>query len=125
MNTSVIEAMERQKTTNLYDASKSIFIVDGPFWTSAGGSAGIDLALGMVEEDLGAEIARLVGKMLVVYHRRAGGQSQHSTRLHHGVCFAEQMRQLVHVDVDDRGREQRQDLRHHQAADHRVAQRLT
>ncbi|HWL89576.1 MAG TPA: GlxA family transcriptional regulator [Polyangiaceae bacterium] len=58
-----------------------IFIVDGPVWTSAGASAGIDLALGMVEEDLGAEAARLVAKKLVVYHRRAGGQSQHSVLL--------------------------------------------
>jgi transcriptional regulator GlxA family with amidase domain len=55
-----------------------IFIVDGPVWTSAGASAGVDLALGMVENDLGADIARLVAKKLVVYHRRAGGQSQHS-----------------------------------------------
>ncbi|WP_394846895.1 GlxA family transcriptional regulator [Pendulispora brunnea] len=58
-----------------------IFIVDGPIWTSAGASAGIDLALGMVEEDLGPEVARAVAKKLVVYHRRAGGQSQHSVLL--------------------------------------------
>ncbi|WP_394836542.1 GlxA family transcriptional regulator [Pendulispora rubella] len=58
-----------------------IFIVDGPVWTSAGATAGIDLALGMVEEDLGPEVARLVAKKLVVYHRRAGGQSQHSVLL--------------------------------------------
>src|ERR1700722_4106047 len=43
-----------------------IFIVDGPIWTSAGASAGIDLALGMIENDLGAEVARLVAKKLVV-----------------------------------------------------------
>ncbi len=58
-----------------------IFIVDGPVWTSAGASAGIDLALAMVETDLGADVARLVAKKLVVYHRRAGGQSQHSALL--------------------------------------------
>jgi len=58
-----------------------IFIVDGPVWTSAGMSAGIDLGLAMVEKDLGAEIARLVAKKLVVYHRRAGGQSQFSALL--------------------------------------------
>src|SRR5260370_4525377 len=44
-------------------------------------SAGVDLALSLVENDLGAEIARLVAKILVVYHRRAGGQSQYSTLL--------------------------------------------
>jgi transcriptional regulator GlxA family with amidase domain len=58
-----------------------IFINDGPIWTSAGMSAGIDLALAMVEQDLGAETARMVAKKLVVYHRRAGGQSQYSALL--------------------------------------------
>jgi transcriptional regulator GlxA family with amidase domain len=61
-----------------------IFIVDGAVWTSAGMSSGIDLALGMVESDLGAETARLIAKNLVLYHRRAGGQSQHSTLLELG-----------------------------------------
>jgi len=58
-----------------------IFITDGPVWTSAGMTAGIDLALAMVEKDLGTEIARAVAKKMVVYHRRAGGQSQFSTLL--------------------------------------------
>jgi transcriptional regulator GlxA family with amidase domain len=58
-----------------------IFIVDGAIWTSAGMTAGIDLALAMVEQDLGAEIARAVARQLVVYHRRAGGQSQFSALL--------------------------------------------
>jgi transcriptional regulator GlxA family with amidase domain len=58
-----------------------IFIIDGAIWTSAGMSAGIDLALAMVEKDLGAEMARSVAKKLVVYHRRAGGQSQYSALL--------------------------------------------
>jgi transcriptional regulator GlxA family with amidase domain len=58
-----------------------IFVVDGPVWTSAGMSAGIDLALAMVEADLGVEIARSVAKKMVVYHRRAGGQSQFSALL--------------------------------------------
>lgn len=44
-------------------------------------SAGIDLALAMVEMDLGDEIARSVGRKMVVYHRRAGGQSQFSALL--------------------------------------------
>jgi len=58
-----------------------IFIVDGPVWTSAGMTAGIDLALAMIDNDLGTEAARAVAKKLVVYHRRAGGQSQHSALL--------------------------------------------
>ena len=55
-----------------------IFIADGPVWTSAGMTAGIDMALGLVERDMGADIARATAKMMVVHHRRAGGQSQHS-----------------------------------------------
>ena len=58
-----------------------IFIIDNPVWTSAGMSAGIDLALGMIEKDFGGELARSVAQKLVVHHRRAGGQSQHSALL--------------------------------------------
>jgi transcriptional regulator GlxA family with amidase domain len=58
-----------------------IFIIDGPIWTSAGATAGLDLALAMVEKDLGHEVARSVAKKLVMQHRRAGGQSQHSELL--------------------------------------------
>ena len=58
-----------------------IFINDGQVWTSAGMSAGIDLGLALVESDLGSEMARSVARKLVVYHRRAGGQSQFSTLL--------------------------------------------
>lgn len=58
-----------------------IFIIDGQVWTSAGMTAGVDLALAMVEKDLGAEVARSAARKLVVYHRRAGGQSQFSALL--------------------------------------------
>jgi transcriptional regulator GlxA family with amidase domain len=58
-----------------------IFIIDGPVWTSAGATAGLDLALAMVEKDLGTEAARSAAKKLVMHHRRAGGQSQHSELL--------------------------------------------
>src|SRR5882762_1271337 len=58
-----------------------IFIVDGQVWTSAGMTAGIDLALAMIEKDFGADVARSVARQLVVYHRRAGGQSQFSALL--------------------------------------------
>src|SRR6516164_338647 len=58
-----------------------IFISDGPIWTSAGMTAGIDLALGLVERDMGQEIARATARQMVVHHRRAGGQSQHSAML--------------------------------------------
>jgi transcriptional regulator GlxA family with amidase domain len=59
----------------------SIFIADGPIWTSAGMTAGIDLALSLVERDIGAEKTRAAARMLVVYQRRAGGQSQYSALL--------------------------------------------
>jgi transcriptional regulator GlxA family with amidase domain len=58
-----------------------IYIIDGPVWTSAGMTAGIDLALAMIEKDLGEAVARAVARKLVVYHRRAGGQSQFSALL--------------------------------------------
>ncbi|RZT10205.1 transcriptional regulator, AraC family with amidase-like domain [Duganella sp. CF402] len=58
-----------------------IFIVDGPIWTSAGLTAAMDLALGMVEKDLGPEIATSVARVLVMDHRRSGGQSQKSELL--------------------------------------------
>ncbi|WP_457789869.1 GlxA family transcriptional regulator [Pseudomonas sp. PL-6] len=58
-----------------------IFLIDGPIWTSAGMTAGLDLALGMVEKDLGAEAARSVARKLVMHQRRSGGQSQHSEML--------------------------------------------
>jgi transcriptional regulator GlxA family with amidase domain len=58
-----------------------IFIIDDNVWTSAGMSAGVDLALGMIEKDFGAELSRGVARLLVVHHRRAGGQSQHSALL--------------------------------------------
>jgi transcriptional regulator GlxA family with amidase domain len=55
-----------------------IFVRDGTVWTSAGMTACIDLALAMVEGDLGIDVSRAVAKKLVVHHRRAGGQSQFS-----------------------------------------------
>jgi transcriptional regulator GlxA family with amidase domain len=55
-----------------------IFIADGPVWTSAGMTAGVDMALGLVERDMGENLAHATAKMMVVHHRRAGGQSQHS-----------------------------------------------
>ena len=55
-----------------------IYVIDGAVWTSAGMTTGLDLALAMVEKDLGAEVARSVAHKLVMHQRRSGGQSQHS-----------------------------------------------
>jgi transcriptional regulator GlxA family with amidase domain len=58
-----------------------IFVRSGKVWTSAGITAGIDLALALVEADLGEAVARRTAQELVVYHRRPGGQSQFSALL--------------------------------------------
>ena len=58
-----------------------IFLRSGNIWTSAGVTSGIDLALSMIEEDHGAELALKTARELVVYLRRPGGQSQFSTEL--------------------------------------------
>jgi transcriptional regulator GlxA family with amidase domain len=58
-----------------------LFVRDGNVWTSAGITAGIDLALALVEEDLGAEVALTVARALVVFFKRPGGQSQFSGAL--------------------------------------------
>ncbi len=59
----------------------SIFEKDGCLWTSAGITAGIDLSLALIEEDLGESVARRTAQQLVVYYRRPGGQSQFSSLL--------------------------------------------
>jgi transcriptional regulator GlxA family with amidase domain len=58
-----------------------IWVRDGDVWTSAGVTAGIDLALALVEDDLGAEVALAVARELVVFLKRPGGQSQFSGAL--------------------------------------------
>jgi transcriptional regulator GlxA family with amidase domain len=58
-----------------------IFARDGNIWSSAGISAGIDLALAMIVEDHGEDVARATARELVLYHRRGGGQSQFSSLL--------------------------------------------
>lgn len=58
-----------------------IYVRDGRIWTSAGVSAGIDLALALTADDLGEEIAKDTAREMVVYYRRPGAQSQFSTLL--------------------------------------------
>lgn len=58
-----------------------IYIRDGAIWTSGGITGGIDLALALIEDDLGSEVGRSVAQVLVVHQRRPGGQSQHSALL--------------------------------------------
>ncbi|WP_442680800.1 GlxA family transcriptional regulator [Sphingomonas sp. ASY06-1R] len=58
-----------------------LFVKDGPIWTSAGMSAAIDLAVGMIESDHGVALAREVAQSLVMEQRRSGGQPQRSALL--------------------------------------------
>lgn len=58
-----------------------IFVQDGNVWTSAGVTAGMDLALALVADDLGQDVARAVARQLVMYVQRPGGQAQFSAQL--------------------------------------------
>lgn len=71
-----------------------IFIRDGRVYTSAGICAGMDLALALVEEDLGREIALAVAQYLVVFLKRPGGQSQFSAQLKAQFPEREPLREL-------------------------------
>jgi transcriptional regulator GlxA family with amidase domain len=71
----------RQRFPNVNLDEDRIFVIDGSIWTSAGCTACIDLMLAMVEKDAGRALAQAVSRELVMYHRRAGGQTQHSALL--------------------------------------------
>jgi transcriptional regulator GlxA family with amidase domain len=71
-----------------------IFVRDGSVWTSAGVTAGMDLALAMVEEDQGREAALAIARGLVMYVQRPGGQSQFSAALRAQRAQREPLREL-------------------------------
>lgn len=88
----------------------AVFVKDGKFYTSAGISAGMDLALGLVDEDLGRAVALAVARRLVLFLKRPGGQRQFSAELlspasGHGVCaqlsawLQPRLRQQVDIDA--------------------------
>jgi transcriptional regulator GlxA family with amidase domain len=76
-----------------------IFVRDGTIATSAGVTAGMDLALALVEEDHGADVARTVARWLVLATQRPGGQSQFSERLQVAVMPTSPIRDLVDAIV--------------------------
>ena len=81
--------------------SDPIFIQDGPIWTSAGVAAGMDLALALVEADLGPQKALAVARELVLFLRRPGNQSQFSVPLWSAPPASDVMREVVeaiHLD---------------------------
>lgn len=79
----------------------AIYVRDGATYTSAGVSAGIDLALALVEEDYGPDLSRDVARALVVYLQRAGGQSQFSAPLQGTPPRTPALRRIVDLVVAD------------------------
>jgi transcriptional regulator GlxA family with amidase domain len=71
----------QRRYPNVTVEADRIYIRDGDVWTSAGITAGIDLALALIADDLGEAVAKQSAQELVVYHRRPGGQSQFSALL--------------------------------------------
>jgi len=81
----------------------AIFVRDGGVITSAGVTAGIDLALSLVEEDFGVDVARATARYLVVFMARAGGQSQFSVRLNAGTPRSPVVRAVLDAVTADPG----------------------
>ncbi|HEU4998160.1 MAG TPA: DJ-1/PfpI family protein [Lapillicoccus sp.] len=73
----------------------AIYVQDGNVWTSAGVTAGIDLALALVADDHGRQAAAAVARQLVVYLQRSGGQAQYSTLLAGQAADTEPVRDLL------------------------------
>ena len=86
-----------------------IFVADGNVFTSSGGTAGIDLALALVEADHGPVLAREVARFLVVFMQRPGGQTQFSVRMRADPDVRAPLRELLDVIAAE------------PAADHRLA----
>lgn len=79
----------------------AIWVQDGPVFTSAGVSSGIDLALAIVEKDAGSDLARAVARSLVVFLQRPGGQSQFSPATSHPRPHSEALRAVTDAVVAD------------------------
>ncbi|RQR32375.1 helix-turn-helix domain-containing protein [Burkholderia sp. Bp9143] len=79
----------------------AIFVVSDGIWTSAGVSAGIDMALAMVEADLGHEAALKLARLLVLYLKRHGGQSQFSFELRRQIRDVQGRFDELHLWIND------------------------
>jgi transcriptional regulator GlxA family with amidase domain len=78
-----------------------IFVNDGPIWTSAGVTAGMDLALALVEQDLGRDAALDIARHLVLFLRRPGNQSQFSATLSSQRARREPLREVQRAVLED------------------------
>lgn len=80
----------------------AIYITDGPLWTSAGVTAGIDLALALVDADVGPSVAQTVARHMVVHVRRPGGQTQYAAPVWSEPATSGPIavaRDLIHADM--------------------------
>ncbi len=83
--------------------AEPIYVRDGPIWTSAGVTAGMDLALALIEEDLDREAALLIARHLVLFLHRPGNQSQFSATLVAQAPRREPLREAQRVVLEDIG----------------------
>jgi len=94
-----------QRFPKLQVDDNALYLRDGPCYTSAGITAGIDLSLALIEEDLGPRVALAVARDLVVYLKRPGGQAQYSEPLRMQVLSSDRFADLAawmvgHLDHD-------------------------
>lgn len=92
---SVCDTLARRYSTIEVDPD-SIYVRDGDVWTSAGVTAGMDLALALVEEDLGRDVALSIARRLVLFLRRPGNQSQFSAQLSVQTADRDALREVQH-----------------------------
>jgi transcriptional regulator GlxA family with amidase domain len=94
-----------RKFPNIKVDPDPIFVRDGNMYTSAGVTAGMDLALALVEEDLGLKIALRVAREMVLYLRRPGSQSQFSTALSLQTSDRKQIEEIRSWAIDNLGKD--------------------
>jgi transcriptional regulator GlxA family with amidase domain len=97
---SAAEELQRRHPEVLVDPDP-IFVRDGSIWTSAGVTAGMDLALALVEEDLDRDAALLIARHLVLFLRRPGNQSQFSATLASQQPRREPLREAQRLVLED------------------------
>lgn len=92
-----------KKYPNVIVDADPIFVRDGNVWTSAGVTAGMDLALALVDDDLGRDVALMTARQLVLFVQRPGGQSQFSAQLGAQLAVRRPIRELQQWIVENPG----------------------